>query len=100
VRADQQLAAGTALIQPAQNRLRGYAAMVRGLITHERAQIALRAGDRDPGRGFFQQARDAYGQCIAAGQADPGDQFLQQQLIASTCAPNAQNVAAALQQLQ
>jgi hypothetical protein len=100
IRADRQLTAGAALIQPAQNRLRGYAAMVRGLIAHERAQIALRAGDRDAGRVSFQQARDAYGQCIGAGQADPGDQFLQRQLIASTCAPNAQNVADALQQLQ
>jgi hypothetical protein len=99
-RADQQIEIGVALIQPAQNRLHGYAAMARGLIAHERAQIALRAGDQNASRSFFQQARDAYGQCIAAGQADPGDQFLQRQLIAITCAPNAQNVANALQQLQ
>ncbi len=99
-RADQQLAVGAALIQPAQNRLHGYAAMARGMIAYERAQIALRAGDRDASRAFFQQARDAYGQCIAAGQADPGDQFLQQQLIAITCAPYAQDVVDALQRLQ
>jgi tetratricopeptide repeat protein len=99
-RADQQLAAGAALIEPAQNRLHGYAAMARGLIAFERAQIALRAGDRDSSRAFFQQARDAFGQCIAAGQTDPGDQFLQRQLIAITCAPNAQRVADTLQQLQ
>jgi hypothetical protein len=99
-RADPQLAAGAALIQPAQNRLRGYAAMARGLIAYDRAQIALRAGDAGASRAFFQQARDAFGQCIAAGQADPGDQFLQRQLIAITCAPSAQNVADALQRLQ
>jgi hypothetical protein len=99
-RADQQIEIGAALIQPAQNRLHGYAAMARGLIAHERAQILLRAGDQLASRSFFQQARDAYGHCIAAGQADPGDQFLQQQLIAVTCAPNAQHVAQALQQLQ
>jgi len=98
-RAEQQLAAGAALIQPAQNRLQGYAAMTRGQIAYERAQIALRAGERDASRAFFQQARDAYGQCIAAGQADPGDQFLQRQLIAITCAPYAQQVADVLQQL-
>jgi hypothetical protein len=99
-RADQQLAAGASLIQPAQNRMRGYAAMARGLIAHERAQIALRRGDKNASRTFFQQARDAYGQCIAAGLADPGDQFLRRQLIAITCARNAQDVANALQQLQ
>ena len=100
VRADQQIQIGAALIEPAQNRLHGYAAMARGLIAHERAQIALRAGDQQASRSFFQQARDAYGECIAAGQADPGDQFLQRQLIAITCAPNAQNVVDALQQFQ
>jgi len=100
VRADQQLATGAALIQPTQNRLHGYAAMARGLLAYERAQIALRAGARDISRGFFQQARDAFGQCIAAGQADPGDQFLQRQLIAITCAPNAQRIASTLQELQ
>jgi hypothetical protein len=98
-RAEQQLAAGSALIQPAQNRLRGYAAMTRGMIAYERAQIALRAGEQDASRAFFQQARDAYGQCILAGQADPGDQFLQRQLIAGTCAPYEQDVTGALQRL-
>jgi hypothetical protein len=99
-RAEQQLAFGAALIQPAQNRLHGYAAMAGGMIAYERAQIALRAGDRGASRVFFQQAHDAYGQCIAAGQADPGDQFLQRQLIAVTCAPYAQDVVDALQRLQ
>jgi hypothetical protein len=99
-RAEHQLAAGAALIQPAQNRLHGYATMARGMIAYEHAQIALRAGDRDASRAFFQQSRDAFGQCIAAGQADPGDQFLQRQLIAITCAPYALQVADALQQLQ
>jgi hypothetical protein len=99
-RADPQLAAGAALIQPAQNRLHGYAAMARGLIAYDRAQIALRAGEQDASRAFFQQARDGFGQCVTAGQADPGDQFLQRQLIAITCAPYAQQVVDALQRLQ
>jgi hypothetical protein len=99
-RADQQIAAGEPLIAPAQNRLRGFAAMARGLVAHDRAQVALRAGDKAAGRSFFEQARDAYGQCIAAGKSDPGDQFLQRQIIAPTCARYEADVARALQQLQ
>jgi hypothetical protein len=97
VQADQQIELGDALIQPSQNRLRGFAAMVRGLVAHERAQMALRAGDKDAARAHFLQAREFYNQCIAAGKVDPGDQFLKRQIITFTCTPKEANVAAALQ---
>jgi hypothetical protein len=91
--------AGTALLQPAQNRFRGFAAMVSGLVAHERAQISLRAGDKTAGRAFFQQARDDYNQCIAAGKADPGDQFLKRQIIEPTCIHYKSDAENALQNL-
>lgn len=98
-RAEQEADAGEALIQPEQNRFRGFAGMVRGLIAHQRAQIRLRANDQAAARQLFQQARDAYTRCIAAGQADPGDQFLKRQIVAFTCTPREASVAAALQRL-
>jgi hypothetical protein len=99
-RAEQAASAGEALIQPQQNRFRGFAAMVRGMIAHQQAQIRLRAKDQATARELFQQARDFYNQCISAGKADPGDQFLKRQIIAFTCAPREASVAAALQRIQ
>ncbi|HEU5100087.1 MAG TPA: hypothetical protein VFU22_13760, partial [Roseiflexaceae bacterium] len=98
-RADQEAGAGEALIQPEQNRFQGFAAMVRGLIAHQQAQIRLRANDQAAARELFAQARDAYTRCIAAGQADPGDQYLKRQIIAFTCTPRQASVAAALQRI-
>ncbi len=98
-RADQQIAAATVHIQPAYNRLRGFAAMLQGLLAHDRAQIALQSRNTAAARALFQQAQQHYNACIAAGQADPGDQFLQRQIIAVTCKPYASSVALTLQQL-
>ena len=99
-RAEREVAAGAALIEPAQNRLLGFAAMARGTIGYERAQIRLRAKDKPSARDLFQRARDDYARCIAAGQADPGDQFLQRQIIAKTCAPAEQQIGQVLQSLK
>ncbi len=98
--ADQQAGAGEALIEPAQNRLRGVAALARAFAAHDRAQIRSRAGDKAAARGFFQQAIGYYDQCIAAGQADPGDQFLKRQIVDVTCVPRRQSAAAAIQRIQ
>jgi tetratricopeptide (TPR) repeat protein len=98
--AEAEAGAGEALTRPEQNRLRGFAAMARGLIAHQRAQIRLRAGDKAAARELFTQASQLYGQCIAAGQADPGDQFLRRQIIEPTCAPYQASTAAAAQRIQ
>jgi hypothetical protein len=98
--ADDQVAVGEELMQPEQNRYRGFAAMARGLIAEEWAQIRLRAGDETAGRRFLQQAADAYGKCLAAGQTDPGDQFLRRQIIDVTCAQRKPIVAQRLENLQ
>jgi tetratricopeptide (TPR) repeat protein len=97
--AEQQVDNSSLLIEPAQNRLLGFAAMARGTIALERAQIRSRAGDGVGARVQFEQARDAYNQCIAAGKSDPGDQFLQRQIIAKTCAPSVEIVEQALRSL-
>jgi tetratricopeptide (TPR) repeat protein len=97
--AEGQVDNGVLLIDPAQNRLLGFAAMARGTIALERAQISSRTGDRASARALFEQARDAYNQCISAGKSDPGDEFLQRQIIAKTCAPNAQIAEQALRGL-
>ena len=97
--ADRQIAAAAVLIQPEHNRLRGFAAMLNGLLAHDRAQIALQARNTAIARALFQQAQQSYIKCIAAGQADPGDQFLQRQIIAVTCEPYAKSVALSIQQL-
>jgi hypothetical protein len=99
-RADEQLAASAPLIEPNQNRFHGFAAMVRGVVAYERAQITLRVGDKSAARALFQQTRDAFAECIAAGTNDPGDLFLKRQIIDGTCAPFEQAVAQALQNLQ
>jgi tetratricopeptide (TPR) repeat protein len=99
-RADQEASAGEALIQPEQNRFRGFVAMVHGIVAHDRAQTRLRAKDPAAARELFQQARDFYSQCIAAGKVDPGDQFLKRQIIMFTCTPREASVAAALQRIQ
>ena len=98
--ADREVAAGAALVDPAQNRLLGFAAMVRGTIGYERAQVRLRAKDKPSARDLFQRARDDYARCVAAGRADPGDQFLQRQIIAKTCAPAEQQIGQVLQGLK
>ncbi len=95
--ADQERAVGSALTQPAQIRLRGFGAMIQGVIANRRAELSAQKGDVAASRASFQQAHAAYEQCIAAGQDDPGDEFLKQQIIATTCTPNAQVVTQLLQ---
>lgn len=98
--ADAQAHAAEALIQPEQNRLRGVAAMARGLVAHQRAQMLARAnGQNTAARAMFQQAVDAYQQCIASSQADPGDLFLKRQIVDFTCQPLAKSAAAARDRL-
>ena len=95
--ADRAAQAADQLILPEQNRFRGVAAMVHGLIAHQRAQMLARTSGQAPAaRAMFQQAVDAYRQCIAASQADPGDLFLKRQIVDVTCRPRAESAAAAL----
>jgi hypothetical protein len=99
-RAEADAGAGEALIGPAQNRLLGFAAMARGLIAHQRAQVRNRAGDKAAARALFEQARDFYRRCVAASQADPGDQFLRRQIADFTCKPGEASAVAAIQRIE
>jgi tetratricopeptide (TPR) repeat protein len=99
-RADGELDAATPLLPAEQNRIRGVAAMARGLVAHQRAQLLARTKAKTAAiRASFQGAIDAYQQCISAGLADPGDLFLKRQIIDFTCRPRQESARAALARL-
>ena len=99
-RADRELDSAAHLLPAEQNRIRGVAAMARGLVAHQRAQLLGRTKAKNGViRAAFQGAIDAYQQCIGAGLADPGDLFLQRQIVNFTCRPLQETARAALARL-
>lgn len=70
--------------------------MVHGLIAHQRAQMLARTSGQAPAaRAMFQQAVDAYRQCIAA-RPTLATCFLSAKSYDVTCRPRAESAAAAL----
>ncbi|HLZ08462.1 MAG TPA: hypothetical protein VKT80_07745, partial [Chloroflexota bacterium] len=88
--------AGKAMIAANQYRVLAYADMVVGNASYQKAAIRQAEGDKVASHDWYQQAHDAYQQCIKAADSDPQDLILATQIKNATCVPYDQAVLKAL----